>query len=117
MIKNNSVFFLFRFSVVEEMWNTFLKELPSDEAALRAKGINNRGHAKYMQVQFDKAVDDYDEALRLDPDLAVAMYNRATVRFRLGKYREAVEDFEKACEKEPGNEEFKEGLKNCKEKL
>ena len=82
---------------------------------LYKKSLNTSGHAKYMQVRFDDAVTDYDEALVLDPDLAVAYFNRGTIKYRMGKHEEAAKDLQVAVDKEPDNGEFKEGLKNCQE--
>ncbi len=31
-----------------------------------------RGHAKYMMVKFDEAIQDYDKALKLDSDFHIA---------------------------------------------
>ena len=75
------------------------------------------GHAKYMQVRFEDAVADYDEALGLDPDLAVAFFNRGTIKYRMGKYEEAAKDLQVAVDKEPDNAEFKEGLQNCQDQV
>ena len=74
---------------------------------------NNRGHARYMQVEFYRAKDDYDEAIRLDPDLGTAYYNRGTILYRMGSYKEALPDFQRCVDIQPKNEEFQEGLKHC----
>lgn len=49
-----------------------------------ARLYNDRGHARYMQVHFDAAVEDYSKAVKHDRDLAVAFYNRGTVHYRMG---------------------------------
>lgn len=36
----------------------------------------NRGLAWHQKGDYDKAIEDYTEAVRLDPTLAVAYYNR-----------------------------------------
>ena len=78
---------------------------------------NNRGHAKYMMVDFYKAKDDYDEALRLDPCLAVAYYNRGTIQYRMGDFGLALDDFKMSTKLEPSNPEFSEGLASCQQCL
>ena len=50
-----------------------------------AIAFNNRGHSRYMQVKFDEAVEDYNEAIKLNPKLSVSYYNRGTIFYRLGK--------------------------------
>ena len=52
---------------------------------LLALTYNNRGHLKYLEVDFDEAVVDYTEALQYDPDLPVALYNRGLIHYRLGE--------------------------------
>ena len=50
---------------VGDMFSTFIKELTEDnDADIWAKAYNNRGHAKYMTVDFDKALQDYELALK-----------------------------------------------------
>ncbi len=46
---------------------------------------NSRGHIRYLWVEFDEAVEDYTEAISLDPKFAVAYYNRGQIHYRLGK--------------------------------
>jgi tetratricopeptide (TPR) repeat protein len=102
------------------MFTTWLKEAEETgeaTAASKARAFNNRGHAKYMQVDFDRAVEDYDRAVELDPTLAAARYNRATIKYRMGKFSEALVDFEAACQMEPNNSEFAEGTAECKRAL
>ena len=78
---------------------------------------NNRGHAKYMMVDFYQAKDDYDQAVRLDPRLAVAYYNRGTIQYRMGEFSLALDDFKMSTELEPSNPEFSEGLHSCQQCL
>ena len=47
------------------MFSTYIKELSQNEGEdIWAKAYNNRGHAKYMNVEFDAALQDYDSALQ-----------------------------------------------------
>ena len=78
---------------------------------------NNRGHAKYMMVDFYKAKDDFDEAVKLDPSLAVAYYNRGTIQYRMGEFDLALTDFKMSTKLEPTNPEFSEGLNSCQKCL
>lgn len=45
---------------------------------------NARGHIRYLWVDFDEAIEDYSEAIRRNPNFAVAHYNRGQVHYRLG---------------------------------
>ena len=39
-----------KFKEVEAMFDTFLKNYDGGDAKVEARALNNRGHAKYMQV-------------------------------------------------------------------
>ena len=54
---------------------------------------NNRGNA-YSGVGNKKhAIEDYSEAIRLQPDYVEAYYNRGTVYIESGQYQKAVQDY------------------------
>ena len=94
----------------------FTTNVLSDNEKL-ALVYNNRGHAKYMLVDFYAARDDYDEAIKLDPKLSVAYYNRATINYRMGDFAPALDDFMMSCKLDPTNLEYREGLSSCQECL
>jgi tetratricopeptide (TPR) repeat protein len=41
-----------------------------------AKTFNNRGNAYDYKKQYDRAIEDFNEAIRLKPDFAIAYNNR-----------------------------------------
>ena len=45
---------------------------------------------------------------------AIVLYNRGTIRYRMGCFSDALGDLEIASKSEPDNEEFKEALMKCK---
>lgn len=45
---------------------------------------NDRGHLKYLQVNFDDAIYDYTRAIERDKDFAVPYYNRGQIHYRMG---------------------------------
>jgi len=94
--------------------DTKIDQLDKEKLALV---YNNRGHAKYMLVDFYAARDDYDEAIKLDPKLSVAYYNRATINYRMGDFAPALDDFMMSCKLDPTNLEYREGLSSCQECL
>ena len=87
-----------------------------DEAEL-ALLYNDRGHAKYMMVDFYLARDDYDKAIELNPKLDVAYYNRATINYRMGDFTLALQDFSICTKLNPDNSEYREGLESCHSEL
>ena len=101
------------FEKAEESYTELLEKYKQTEEKTLALIYNNRGHARYMQVEFYTAKDDFDVAIRLDPDLGSAFYNRATILYRMGNFTEALADFQRSVKIEPKNVEFLEGLKNC----
>ncbi|XP_069947989.1 uncharacterized protein [Cherax quadricarinatus] len=124
-----------RFKEAEDLFSEVLRLMESsgldpNTLPLRKEQIalvyNDRGQCRYMQVYFDEAVTDYTEAIKLDPTLAVAYYNRGTIYYRLcagmpqetgemqSYLQKALDDLEEALKLAPDNLEFLEGLKNCK---
>ncbi len=54
------------------------------------------GLSASLEHTYEAVIHDYDKALALDPDFAIAWYNRGFVNSRMGNYRESVDDFSKA---------------------
>jgi len=55
-----------------------------------------RGYAYYNLSQYERAIQDFDEAIRLDPQSAYAYYMRGLANQALGKNTAADRDFQKA---------------------
>ena len=51
---------------------------------LIARAWNDRGHLKYLQVDFYGAVADFSQAILLDNEFAVPFYNRGQIHYRMG---------------------------------
>ena len=54
-----------------------------------------------MGSSLDNALDDCNEALKLKQDNAVTFDTRALVELRMGKYQEALADYERALQNSP----------------
>jgi len=50
----------------------------------------NNGVDLYGQSKYDEAIKAYDEAIRLDPNLAMAWINKGSAFGSQGKYDEAI---------------------------
>ncbi|MCH7521715.1 MAG: tetratricopeptide repeat protein, partial [Candidatus Marinimicrobia bacterium] len=48
--------------------------------------------------QYPRAIEDYDQAIRLDADYADAYNNRGNAYDKLGQRERAIQDWRKACE-------------------
>ncbi|KAK4298435.1 hypothetical protein Pmani_029227 [Petrolisthes manimaculis] len=104
--------------------------LQNEERQFRlARAYNDRGHCYYMLVEFDEAIKDLTQAIKLDPKLDAAYYTRGTIHYRLcngqavedgGRLvtiRKALDDFHEAVNLKPVDRDFLEGLNVCKKKL
>ena len=63
-----------------------------------AEAYYNRGVAKNDLGQHKAAIEDYDAALRLKPDLAEAYNNRGVANALLGRRDEAQRDWQEALD-------------------
>ncbi|RUA06028.1 MAG: hypothetical protein DSY43_03200 [Gammaproteobacteria bacterium] len=66
-----------------------------------AKVFNNRGNAYADLKQFEKAIEDYDEAIALKPKYADAFCNRGAAYTHLKQPEKAIEDYDKAIALKP----------------
>lgn len=58
---------------------------------------------KHHKQHLHNAYDDYSHALKLDPELEVAYFNRGEIQMELGHYIEAIADFKKAIAINPND--------------
>ena len=60
-----------------------------------------------LQVgDYERAVEDYSQALLVDPQNSYAYYNRGITRDRSGDYEGAIADFSQAIRLDPANADF-----------
>jgi tetratricopeptide (TPR) repeat protein len=76
-----------------------------ESGTLRGKSLADaymfRGRGWSRKTDFDHAIADFNEALRLDPTHAAAMNGRAIVWYRQGAFDRAIADFEGAIRLNP----------------
>ena len=74
---------------LDESFRLFTEFIDGPDSSLHADELtdsyNARGHIRYLWVDFDEAIQDYTEAIKRNPNLAVAHYNRGQVHYRLGE--------------------------------
>jgi len=63
--------------------------------------FHNRGFAYHVLGEFRKAIDDYDQALRLNPNIAKFYNSRGGAFGNLRQFRKAIEDFDRAIRLDP----------------
>ncbi|KAM4772841.1 tetratricopeptide repeat protein 32 isoform 2-T2 [Rhinophrynus dorsalis] len=78
-----------------------------------AIAFNNRGQIKYFRVDFYEAMDDYTEAIRINPNFEVPYYNRGLILYRLGFFDEAVKDFQKVLQLNSNFKDAHTSLNQC----
>jgi tetratricopeptide (TPR) repeat protein len=72
----------------------------------------NCGYSLYVLQKRPEAVGEYDAALRLDPNLALARWNRGLALVELGRYADALADFAagKAAVRDEATRSLNEGV-------
>ena len=60
-----------------------------------------RGDSYAEEGQHEQAIQDFGEAIRLDPQNAGAYHNRGVAYARLGQYEQAIQDFDEAIRLDP----------------
>ena len=63
---------------------------------IRAIAFSYRGAAYYQKGDHNRAIQDFDQALRLNPNYAEAFSNRGNVYNDKGNYDQAIQDFDQA---------------------
>ena len=79
------------------LWNYVIEQEPGKTFF----AYNNRGIAYSDRGQYDKAIEDYNKAIAMNPDYFRAYNNRGVVFSRTGLYERAIEDFSKAIDLNP----------------
>src|SRR6266436_1283099 len=86
------------------------QKLESCTAVIKSGGLTrqglvgaytSRGNAHLNDRNYDRAIDDYNETIRLDPKYATGYYNRGLVYLRKGRLDSAIEDFDAAIRLNP----------------
>ena len=65
--------------------------------------FNNRGHAYYNKKDYDRAIEDYAQAIRLGLRDSGAYYRRGLVYLEKNDYSRAIQDFDEALNLNPDN--------------
>ncbi len=62
-----------------------------------------QGNRYFDNNQYQKAIESYNNAIKIIPEYEYAYYNRGTAKLRLKEYINSIEDFNKAIEINPNN--------------
>jgi hypothetical protein len=97
---------------IKDPFKLFILFSESESASLRARAFNLRGHSRSMRDDKARAEVDYDEAIKLDPDLTLAKYNLAVIRGE----QPAVDLVDAVAKMEPMNTPWAEELEKIRAK-
>lgn len=78
------------------LWNDVISKYPTAVSAW-----NNRGAVKRQAKDFTGAIEDYEQAIKLDPRHAKAFNNRGACKFNLKDYEGAIKDYNLAIALNP----------------
>lgn len=74
---------------------------------------SNRAQALIKLESYGLAIEDANEAISLDPKYIKAYYRRASARFALGKYKEALSDFKAVVRIAPKDKDAMAKMRAC----
>ncbi len=80
---------------------TALIESGKETQKTLAIAYNNRGNAYTGKGEYDRAIKDFDESIKLNPNNASAIFNRAEAYLNKGEYQRAVRDYDDAIRLKP----------------
>ena len=89
-----------------EKWNSIANVVEGTDNELVARACFSVGYLTSRKKSVEKsdleiAIDAYDKALRLNPDLVEAYNNRGSAKFTLGQHKAAIADFNEAIARNP----------------
>lgn len=73
-----------------------LAESDAESPGHRTIAFNNRGNAYFAKGDFDRAIEDYSQAIRLSPQFSAAFNNRGNTYVAKHDYDQAIQDFSEA---------------------
>ena len=69
-----------------------------------AEEYTEKGNNNYHKSEFEKAIEAYKKAIKIDPDSDGAHHNIGLAYHNLGKFEKAIEAYKKAIEINPNND-------------
>ena len=91
-------------------------------AAIALNGNNaiyysNRAQALIKLESFGLAIEDANEAIRIDPTYIKALYRRASAFYALGKLKDALRDFKMVVKIKPKDPDAQNKMKACEKRM
>lgn len=79
------------------LWSEAIRQYPMSVPLI----YNNRGLAYNKLGDYQKAIEDFDTALKINPSFFYTYVNRGIVYGKVGKFNEAIADFDSALRLKP----------------
>lgn len=73
----------------------------SDRAQTLSLAYFHRGNAYFVKRNYDRAIDNYDDAIRLNPKYLKAYHIRGNAYYLKGFYEKALADFDQVIHLDP----------------
>ncbi|MXV85373.1 tetratricopeptide repeat protein [Candidatus Poribacteria bacterium] len=86
------------------LWEEPLNE-NTEDSTLSAQDCLNRGNTFYNQKDYQSAISEYNEAIRLNPDFSEPYNRRGIVKAEIRQHSEALSDFDTAIRLNPDSAE------------
>lgn len=83
---------------------TAIIESPTASEAERAHAFSMRALSLSLKQEYGRAIEDYDAAIAINPNFAVALNNRAWAYHKWGRGAEGLEDVERSLRLNPMSE-------------
>jgi len=77
--------------------------IKTDISSLKAWAYFQIGYCYVELGNYTKAIETYKQAIRIEPDDAIALCNLGVAYYNLGLYKDAIEDFKQAIYIDPDN--------------
>ena len=71
--------------------------LAAQAAPIYCLSTPQQANQRWEERDYKGAIEDFNEAIRLDPNNAIAYYNRGVARYSFKDYQGAIEDFRQAA--------------------
>ena len=84
------------FATAEKYWTEIIERFPTNAGAW-----SNRGNSRVSQNKLEAALTDYNQAIKLAPNVTDPYLNRGTALEGLGKWQEAIADYNYVLELDP----------------
>ena len=101
--------YFFSLGYALDEWKDFKNSIKAYSISLElnehAYAYNNRGNVYTELGEYKRAIEDYDKAIELNPNLAQPYFNRGNAYAKLGEYERAIEDYNKAIKLNPDDAE------------